>query len=63
MDRYVGVGVDVPMIKNKKDRINVLHSFVIMIKDPRLDRGVGMFVAWLAGWLQEFPKEIVLRTN
>ena len=44
MDRYVGVGVDVPMIK-KKDRINVLHSFVIMIKDPRLDRGVGMFVA------------------
>ena len=61
MDRYVGVGVDVPMIK--KDRINVLHSFVIMIKDPRLDRGVGMFVACLAGWLQKFHNEIVLRKN
>ena len=45
MDRYVGVGVDVPMIKNKKDRVSVLHSFVIMIRNPRLDRGVGMFVA------------------
>ena len=57
-----------PMIKTK-DRIIVLHSFAIMIRDPRLDRGVGMFVAWLvawladwlAGWLQKFPKEIVLR--